>query len=66
MMAVPKTYTEVSAYEKDHEECRDVSPPTLRVHSHCIRENMVIIAIGKTSLTVLAADLIRAVQNASD
>ena len=63
-MGTLKVECEVQVYEVDGEEISMASHKKLTVTSHWNRNEMVKLEFGEGTVTVLAADLIKAINNA--
>lgn len=58
-MAKVKTICQIESYDEP-------AKPSIKMHNHCNRNNMVVLEVGGKTVTVLAADLEKAIQNCTN
>lgn len=61
-----KTVNEIKVYEVDGTETKGLHPPELHVSNHWNLSRMVVLWIGGKKYTVLASELKRAIDNATN
>ena len=61
-----KTTSEIEIYETNGEESPIANYPLMTVESHWNRNEMIVLKIGKKSVTVLADELKKAIDNATN
>lgn len=60
-----KVSNEVTIYEIDGTETKGIPMPTMNVHSHWNRDSLVVLEVAGQRVTVSAADLRMAIENAT-
>ena len=61
-----KVTCEVKIYEKDGEDCGAATNWAISVNSHSISDKKIEINVGKYRVVVVAADMIAAIENATN
>ena len=61
-----KSSNVIDVYEKDGEETEGLTKPTIEVVNHWNRKEFVVLNVGGKKYTVLASDLERAINNATN